>query len=140
MLKIFLTAIFVFILDIMTNKCIKRLRLNNILTLLIHHLISATFILGWTIDNGLFITLYLLSFAGLFIYWKYNSNTCHLTTSINKTCDTIEDNKFHDIPYFLGLKSSKYLTLIYGCYLVFCIYMICRRYKKDIYTVYELIV
>jgi hypothetical protein len=104
-----------FILDIKTNDCIIYKKYNTPLiyfNLYFHHIINIFLNFGWISDNPIVLKIYLVTPIIVLLHWKTNEGKCALTQHVNKICRNPDDEYLHDFLYLMGIKDSKYYTLI----------------------------
>jgi hypothetical protein len=117
--------ILAYFLDLYTTKCtINKQVLWNLTK---HHLFNTFLTFGFIINNKTLLKIYIIVVIGTLIHWYTNEDKCYLTQELNKLCGYPEDEKFHDLFYFLGLKESKQFDILH--YIYFIIILIIT-YKK----------
>jgi hypothetical protein len=138
------SSILFFLLDLSTNPCFLQLPIilkqrfqmikliQTYLFLFIHHLIAIFLYFGWLFSSPYILGWYIIFVLGVMLHWITNKQKCILTQVLNRVCEYSDAEPFHDIWYFLGLKSKPYTNLLLVCYLF--IGIIIAFYKISKYT------
>jgi hypothetical protein len=127
---IFVSSLFMFFLDLGTNPCFLNLpkkwngslellkTFSTYLFLFFHHLIAIFLYFGFLFSNPYILGWYIIFVFVVMLHWQTNSHKCILTQVLNKVCMYSDGEPFHDIWYFLGLKSKPYTEYFLVGYLL----------------------
>lgn len=118
---IIVITIIVFLLDAITNPCIKSIQAGTII--FTHHLIYVYSLLGWLVDDFAFLVLYVTLPAVVVLHWK-TSPHCFFDTEAANACG--EYRQFQHLGEQTGLSSSITGTIVtigvfIAAYKLYCI-------------------
>jgi hypothetical protein len=115
---IFLFSLLSFTLDISTNECFKNYRRTTAglyVFLFFHHFLAAFLYIGWISNSKFILIFYCLFVIVIVLHWITNEQKCILTQIINYYCKFPDEEVFHDIFYFIGMKKQTWFnTFIYA--------------------------
>ena len=116
---IFVLSFLSFIYDIKTNVCFKLNKSFGLyLFLFFHHFLAVFLYIGW-ISNSKFILIFYCLFVSIIIlHWITNEQKCILTQVINYYCNLPDEEGFHDVFYFIGMKQQKWFNSFIYIYLI----------------------
>jgi hypothetical protein len=100
------------VLDILVGlyfnkKCLTKSN-QFLIVLILHHIVSVSILVGWTVNNKYLLGLYVILVLSTLTHWNTNNNLCAITVYHNKLCGIDEKTPFKDIIYMLGFKNSKW--------------------------------
>jgi len=125
---VFYASLFFFIADIYTNYCFnqnlvyKKDSILNKITILellfFHHVLAFYLYFGWLSSSSFYLKLYVSLVLIVILHWLTNKDRCILTQIINWYCGYEDAEPFHDIFWFIDLKSKKWYDIFIICYLM----------------------
>lgn len=101
------------------KTCIRNVDFH--IKLLVHHLLFAFILTGWCVDDVRINVLYLCTIWIVMLNWEATGGYCTLTVMLNESCNLPKDSYFHDLFYWVGIKTHPQGDLIYKMFLFFAL-------------------
>jgi hypothetical protein len=125
---LFVLAFISFIYDIQTNICFESHQSPSLyLFLYFHHVVALFLYFGWLSSSKTILLIYAFTVFLIILHWFTNNQKCILTQIVNYNCGLPDNEGFHDIFYFLGMKKQTWFNPFIYTYLV--LFLIISLYK-----------
>lgn len=122
-----------FLYDIQTNTCFQEGQTKNLglyLFLYFHHVLALFLYIGW-LSNSVNVLLFYCFFLVLIVlHWITNDQKCVLTQIVNYYCGFPDEEGFHDIFYFVGMKQKTWFNTFIYSYLFFVFVLSIYKIKE----------
>ena len=107
-----------FMIDVSTLKCKIYCNPGFYLFLYLHHLLAAFLYFGWLSKNKSILIFYDFLIFLIILHWFTNDQKCICTQIVNYYCGIADDEGFHDIFYFTGIKQNQWFNNFIYSYLI----------------------